>query len=401
MNIPKHPMVFVIDAKGRPLLPTHPARARKLLKQGKAKVYKMVPFTIQLNYEIKNPKGEFTIGIDDGAKFLGIAIRSNSDKNKIVFAANVRLRQDVKRKINERRMYRRNRRSRKLRYRSARFSNRKRPDGWIPPSIKYRKDVILRVIDNLRQYLNITKAVVEMGRFDISSMARNRKLKSVEYQQSDFEGKNLREKVLWRDNYKCQQCDVTSNLQIHHIIPKSKGGTNTLNNLITLCAKCHKELHEGKWKLNKKPKQFKYPAVAQQGKWYLYNELVKRFGKENVKATFGWITSMKRKELKLEKDHWLDACAMLDTNKIMVKPFLIIPRRRRKEVNNPSKKHTEYKGFRHWDLVVAVRASKKIIGTVRSLKKRVVALRTNFSDNFDVSYSKAKLLWRPAGLVFV
>ena len=398
MNISKYPKVFVIDAKGRPLLPTHPARARKLLKQDKAKVYSMSPFTIQLNYEVKNPKGEFTIGIDDGAKFVGIAVKG---KDKIVFAANVRLRQDVKRKIDERRMYRRNRRSRKLRYRPARFQNRRRSEGWIPPSIKYRKDVILRVVDNLRKYLNITKAVVELGRFDTSSMVKGKKLQGIEYQQSDFEGHNLREKVLWRDGYRCQRCGATINLQMHHIIPRNKGGTNTLDNLITLCAKCHRELHEGKWQLRKKPKQFRYPTITQQGKWYLYNKLVERFEKENVKVTFGWLTALKRKELGLEKDHWLDACAMLDTNKIKTRPYFIIPRRRRKEITNSTKKHDEYKGFRHWDLVMAIRAKKKVMGVVRSLKKRALAIRTSFDLNYDVSYSKTQLLWRPQGLVFV
>ncbi|HEW92170.1 MAG TPA: HNH endonuclease [Thermotogaceae bacterium] len=398
MGVPKYHMVLVVDAKGRSLLPTHPARARKLLKQGKAKVYKMVPFTIQLRYEVKEPKGEFTIGIDDGAEFVGIAVKG---KDKIIFATDVRLRQDVKRKIDERRMYRRNRRNRKLRYRPARFLNRRRPKGWMPPSVKYRKDVILRAVDDLRKYMNMTRVVVELGWFDTSSMACGRKLKSIEYQQPDFEGRNRREQVLWRDGYKCQHCGTTIKLQIHHIIPRNKGGTDTLNNLITLCAKCHKELHEGKWVLKKKPKQYKYPAILQQGKWYLYEQLVDRFGKENVKVTFGWITSKKRKELGLEKDHWLDACSILNTNKIETRPFLIIPKRRRKEINNPTKKHETFKGFKHWDLVKAVRSGKKMVGVIRSLKKRTLTLRTSFDDNFEVSYSKTKLLWRPQGLVYI
>jgi len=48
------PKVFVIDNSGKPLLPTHPARARKLLRDGKAKVVRVVPFTIQLERIISN-----------------------------------------------------------------------------------------------------------------------------------------------------------------------------------------------------------------------------------------------------------------------------------------------------------------------------------------------------------
>jgi len=128
-------LVFVIDSEGTPLLPTNSARARILLKQGKAKVYSVVPFTIQLNRKIVNPVGEFKLGIDDGAKEVGISI---AHKNNVVFAGNIKLRQDVSRKVLQRSQYRRTRRSRKLRHRQARFLNRG-TKGWIPPSIKQKK----------------------------------------------------------------------------------------------------------------------------------------------------------------------------------------------------------------------------------------------------------------------
>ncbi|MCD6545260.1 MAG: hypothetical protein J7K69_01215 [Thermotogae bacterium] len=133
----------------------------------------------------------------------------------------------------------------------------------------------------------------------------------------------------------------------------------------------------------------------------MYERLVDRFGEENVKVTFGWITSEKRKELGLEKDHWLDACSMLDTNKIETRPFLVILKRRRKEINNLTKKRKTFKGFKHWDFVKAIRGGKKVFGVIRSLKERALTLRTSFDNNFEVSYSKTKLLWRPQGLVYI
>jgi lipopolysaccharide export LptBFGC system permease protein LptF len=135
-------IVFVLDYEGKPLLPTHPARARKLLNQNKAKIKQVVPFTIQLNKTVKNPVGEFEVGIDDGAKHVGIAIKNNKT-NEIVFRGQLDHRQDVSRKVEQRRNYRRSRRTRKLRYRQPRFSNRIR--SKIAPSIRQRKEAIIRV----------------------------------------------------------------------------------------------------------------------------------------------------------------------------------------------------------------------------------------------------------------
>jgi len=223
-------VVFVIDGSGSPLLPTCPARARILLKKEKATVHTVVPYTIQLKRVIDDPVGEFKVGIDDGAKFVGIAV-SNPNK-EIVFAANVRLRQDVSRLMTQRANYRRARRIRKLRHRPARFLNRGKK-GFLPPSIKYRKDVILRVLDDLNKRLNITSAIIEQGQFDTSSMAAGCQLTGKEYQQSEYEGNTFRQKVLWRDKYTCQNCKGTDRLQAHHIIFRSNGGTNRVANGIT------------------------------------------------------------------------------------------------------------------------------------------------------------------------
>ena len=392
----KQVKVFVVDADGKPLLPTTPARARLLLKKGKAKVYRMIPFTIQLNRVVSNPDGEFTVAVDDGAKWIGIAVKG---KEEVVFVANVRLRQDVSRKVKERAMYRKNRRKR-LRYRPARFLNRRRGKDWLPPSIRYRKEVVLRVLNDLRKILNITKVVIEQVKFDISSIVAGRKLTGTEYQQKRYEGKNFREKVLKRDNYTCQICGSRENLEAHHIIPRSKGGTNLVENGITLCKDCHKAVHEGRIKITANIFSLKAPIVVQQGKLWLYRKLKEQF--KEVEITFGYLTKKRREKLGLPKDHYADACAMLNCNKIVSPVYLIIPRRRRPEINNPTKKHDEYRGFRHFDLVVAYHKTKgKVIGCVRSLKKSGLAIRTKFSDNFVVGYTKSKLLWRPRGLIYV
>jgi hypothetical protein len=376
-------------------LPTNEARARILLKQRKAIVYSVVPFTIQLNRKINNPFGKFKIGIDDGAKEAGISIAFGKD---IVFAGNIKLRQDVSKKMLQRSQYRRSRRIRNLRHRKVRFLNRG-INGWIPPSIKQRKDSILRVVDDLKKRINITECVVEQGKFDTSSMAKGYKLTGKEYKKSEYEGNNWRQKVLWRDRYTCQRCGSQTNLQAHHIIPRSRGGGNSVGNGIILCKGCHKRLHDDCWVLNINPKRFSYPAHLQQGKWYLFNELKKRF--YTVKICFGWMTAMARVKLCLEKDHHCDASAMIGARNYKCRSFLIIPRRTKVWEDNPTKICFEKKGFRHWDIVKAKHGRLgEVVGSIRSLKKSCITLRTKFDDNFPVSYNKSILLWRPSGIVY-
>lgn len=160
--------VFVIDCEGKPCLPTKPRRARQLLDQGRAKVKQVVPFTIQLKRKIDNPVGFFEMGVDDGAKHVGIVIK-NSKTDEIVFMAQIDHRQDVSRKVEERRSYRRARRFR-LRCRQPRFDNRTAKNK-LAPSIRQKKEVVIRVIKDLSKRLNIIKIIVEEVKFNHSKYA--------------------------------------------------------------------------------------------------------------------------------------------------------------------------------------------------------------------------------------
>lgn len=401
---PKMAKAFVVDVKGRPCLPCHPVRARMLLRKGKAEVHSVVPFTIRLFREIEHPVGSFMVGIDDGAKEVGIAV-VNEHTREVVFSGEMRLRQDVSRKILQRSQYRRARRSRKLRNRPARFDNRKRADGWIVPSIRQKKDSILRVVIDLRRRINIVSAVMEQGEFDTSSLVKGRQLYGKEYQAVEFEGRNFRAKVLWWDRYVCQRpgCGSVQRLQAHHIIPKSKGGTDTVSNGITLCEGCHDDLHKRVWQFAGKPRLFKYPAHLQIGKRYLVESLGK-MGLQ-VETCLGWMTSGWRKVIGLSKSHCNDAIAMVCKSyipAIVDRQYLILPRRRKVWEDNPTKTCVEKDGFRHWDLVKAKHRTRGIvIGCIRSLKKMAITLRTAWDDNFPVSYNKTKLMWRFDGIVYV
>jgi len=384
-----------MDINETPLLPTSSARARLLLKSKKATLYSVVPFTIQLAKTVTDPIGSFVIGIDDGAKEVGIAV---GHKDTVVFAGTITLRQDVSKKMTQRAHYRRTRRTRNIRHRAARFNNRGKK-GWIPPTIRQKKGSILRVVDDLKKRLPVTDCVVEQGQFDISSLSRGYILTGKHYQISEYEGANWRQKVLWRDKYTCQRCKNTSDLQAHHIVYRSQGGTDRVDNGMTLCEKCHTALHRGEWLIHKKPIQFKYPMHLQQGKKWLFNELKARFN--TVTVCFGWMTAKNRNELGLEKTHYNDAAAMINASTIACVPYSIIPRRTKVWEDNPTKTCSEKNGLRHWDIVKTVHKTQGVVvGSVRSLKARCITLRTRFDDNFPVAYSKTSLLYRPAGIVY-
>lgn len=169
--------VFVVDRKNKPCLPTTPRRARQLLNQKRATIVRTVPFTIKLRKTIKSPIGSFQVGVDDGAKYVGIAAK-NEKTNEIVFTAQINHRQDVSVKINQRKQYRQNRRGR-LRHRQPRYSNRIKKK--IAPSIRQRKEVIIRVIKDLNKYLNVNNIIVEEVSFNPKEKKRRKFFSITEY----------------------------------------------------------------------------------------------------------------------------------------------------------------------------------------------------------------------------
>ena len=108
-------MVYVLDKNGQPLMPTDRHRkVRLMLQSGQAKVIKRCPFTIQLNYDSGHQTQEISLGIDAGSKHIGV---SATTKIKVLYEADVELRNDIVDLLSSRRELRRGRRNRKNRYR--------------------------------------------------------------------------------------------------------------------------------------------------------------------------------------------------------------------------------------------------------------------------------------------
>lgn len=322
-----------MNMRGDPLMPCTQKKARILLKEGKAVIYKYDPFTIQLTYATGETKQDCHIGIDTGSKHIGMAITS---ENKVLFKGEIELRQDVKSNIDTKHIYRRSRRNRKTRYRQPRFLNRKRSDKWLPPSLQNRVDHTFHWIDTFCSLVSDPILHIEVGKFDTAKMI-NPEINGVDYQHGQTYGFfEERYFVFARDNYTCQCCGKSKDkiLQTHHIIYRSNGGTDRVDNLITVCTDCHtsKNHQKGgilyKWQeQHKKVKQYKEPPFM--------NAIRKRIFARypNAHTTYGSETTPHRKELGLEKTHYNDAITISGITNIKEDPkeWLLIKQFRKKK----------------------------------------------------------------------
>lgn len=299
-------MVYVLNIEGKPLMPCKGAKARKLLKQNKAKIVKREPFTIQLLFECENQTQNITLGVDAGSKHIGL---SATTEKKELYAADVELRNDIVDLLSTRRENRRTRRN-KLRYREPRFNNRvnSKNKGWLAPSVENKINTHLKVVSDVHKILPITKIIIETASFDIQKI-NNPEIGSFEYQQGEQLGFwNVREYVLWRDNHTCQYCKGKSKdkvLNVHHIESRKTGG-NAPNNLITLCETCHGKHHKGEIQVKiKRGSSFKDAAFMGIMRWTFYERLKEIY--PNVSMTYGYITKNTRIENSLPKEHYVDA----------------------------------------------------------------------------------------------
>jgi 5-methylcytosine-specific restriction endonuclease McrA len=208
----------------------------------------------------------------------------------------------------ERRQYRRTRRNRKTRYRKSRFLNRRKPAGWLAPSIEHKLDSHKKVIDQVCRLLPVSQIVVEVASFDIQKI-KNPAVSDFAYQMGEQLGyQNVRQYVIERDSRQCQgkKGCKSDRWEVHHLLSRKSGGDRP-ENLILLCAQCHALHHAGKLTLKvRQPQGFKAESFMSMVRWRLIEQLRELYHIP-VNATFGYITKFKRNALALEKSHSTDA----------------------------------------------------------------------------------------------
>ena len=309
--------VYVQSRNNEPLMPCSPRKARLLLKQNKAIVIKRTPFTIRLLYGSSGYKQPVTLGIDAGSKHIGL---SACTENRELYAEDLQPRNDVVKNLSDRRQYRRSRRNRKTRYRAPRFENRvhSKHKGWLAPSVEVKIQEHVTAIKRVCSRIPISKIIVETAEFDtqlLKAMELGLPLPAgTDYQEGEILGQyNARQYVLFRDSYTCQCCGVHPTekkevkLHVHHIESRKTGG-NAPGNLITLCERCHKLLHEGKITLPGKRLHRPMRDAAFMG--IMRKTLLARLRNElsvPVYETHGYITKYLREKHGIEKSHTNDA----------------------------------------------------------------------------------------------
>jgi len=246
--------VFVLDKRKRPLMPCSEKRARLLLERGRAVVHRMAPFTIRLKDRLREDCAlqPVRLCLDPGSRTSGMALVREKDRVDPVTGGIRRERvvlhlfdlahrgHLIHKRMLQRRALRRGRRGRKTRYRAPRFYNRRRPKRWLAPSLRHRVETVMSWVGRLRRWAPITGLSIELVRFDTRKL-QNPEVSGVEYQRGELFGYEVREYLLEKWGRKCAYCGAENvPLEVEHIVPKSRGGTDRVSNLTLACRSCNK-----------------------------------------------------------------------------------------------------------------------------------------------------------------
>lgn len=408
--------VYVLHQDGTPLMPTTSAKARHLLKAGKAIVAQHDPFAIQLSAPSGKHVQPVTVGVDLGSKTAGVGATGNG---RALYQGEVTLRDNIRRRMDRRRMYRRSRRSRKCRYRAPRFNNRaaSRRKGRLPPSIQSKVDTTVKVVRRVTSFLPVSLIRVEVASFDTQAMQAGRsKLAGWAYQRGEqFGWENVKMYVRARDKYSCQYCGVVMppDLEVDHIVPRSRGGSNRPDNLVAACYGCNQR------KGNLTAKEFGHSKVAERAKKPLRSAAHTQAGKTAtlealeeiapVEVTYGYVTKLNREAIGLPKTHYYDAVAIASEGEPVevlanYEAMRAVARgayRQRKGDRSHlvASLPREVFGFRQWDKVALPDGC---VGFVKGRRSRGYFAVSDLGGNLlapSVNYKKLRLVERSSTLL--
>lgn len=420
--------VFVVDANNQPLMPCHSARARQLLKKGRAVVECYQPFTIRIIDRVGGDVQPLALKVDPGYSTTGLALVAEYKRGRrLIWAAELEHRGHVvKKRLDTRRAVRRGRRTRKLRYRSPRFLNRRNKfnklggNKWLPPSMRSRLDNVTTWVSRLRRLVPVSLISLELNKFDTQKM-QNPDIEDIEYQRGDLFDCEVWAYLLEKWNRRCAYCGAEDvPLEREHIIPKSRGGSNRISNLTLACHSCNQA------KGNMTAEEFGYPDVQSRAKeslraaaamtatrWALYEAL------ENnglpLEIGTGGRTYFNRTQQGYRKSHWIDAtCVGVSGRQVYVgniEPLGIRATGRGSRQLCVTDKHgfpikhrvrrRQNNGFRTGDIVLAFpqhgrRAGKRYVSRAIS-NASTPSLALSIERNFFVHHRYCTLLQRADG----
>lgn len=431
--------VFVLDRSESPLMPCSEKRARLLLARGRARVHRLIPFAIRLidRRAVDCAFQPLQIKLDPGSKTTGVALMRITEHVNVL-TSEVRIEvavlnlfelihrgRQISEALTQRAAFRHRRRSANLRYRAPRFNNRTKPAGWLAPSLQHRVDTTASTVARLRRLAPVTSIAQELVRFDMQKLEAPN-IAGVEYQQGTLAGYEVREYLLEKFGRACAYCgDKDTPLNIDHIHPKARGGTNRINNLVVACVPCNQKkdvrdireflAHDPK-RLEKVLAQLKRPlkdaAAVNATRWALFNAL--QGTGLPVTAGSGGLTKFNRHVLGIPKTHALDAACVgqVDALSDWRKPTLSIKcagrgsyqRTRLDAFGLPRgylMRQKSVKGFRTGDYVRAdVPAGKKIgihIGRVAVRRTGSFNIQTGGAVVQGISHKRCRLIQRADG----
>lgn len=415
-------MVFVLDKSKKPLDMITNADARILLRNKQAVVDKVYPFTIRLKDNSCGSKDRaYTVKLDPGSKHTGIAIVD--DTNNVVMLAELEHRGHIiKRNLDKRRAVRHHRRQRKTRYRPDRFLNRTRPEGWLAPSVKSRADNVINFIKKYKKLINLNKVMIENVSFDTAQITSDTKLWGSDYQQGNLYQTKLRSFIFSRSDSKCVYCGAKAE-EIDHVVPRSKGGTNSTYNLVAACRRCNEKKSNLTLKAFGKlmsrdyshlePKKLpKDAAIVQSARKYMIKEIAKLVS--DTTTYDAWLTKYNRDELGLPKEHYYDALSVgnIQDYKFLTDKMLVISAQGRGSrqmcrvdkhgfPRTSAKASKSVKGFQTGDIVKAIvpTGSKqgKYLGRVAVRSRGYFNIETNKATIQGIGYRYCHLIQRGDG----
>jgi len=300
-------------------MPTTPARARILLKSRKAAILRRFPLVLILKEA--RPDAEVSplrVKLDAGSKTSGIAV-VHDQRGEVVWAAEVTHRSEqIREALTKRRAVRRSRRQRHTRYRPARYANRRHIQGWLAPSLFSRVLHLLTWVKRLARWCPVGALSMELVRFDLA-LLQTPLIEGVEYQRGTLWGTEVRQYVLAKWQHRCAYCQTTGvPLELDHLHPRSKGGSDRVANLVGACRSCNEAkadqaievfLADRPEGLARVQAQRQAPladaAAVNSTRWTLYDSL-RALGLP-VETGSGGLTKWNRTNRNLPKQHWVDA----------------------------------------------------------------------------------------------